>query len=209
MFATIGLGLMRDAGANDFFRAELDGDKRARFASENYSAMALSVGLMGDRRSMVSLRSIVRKGRDPDFQGYAALALGVLGDSDSKELLHKLLSDPRERSEVQRPACWGLGLIGDSSDVPVLIDALKRDGADKHSVRGAAAMAIGLIGDEAALAPLVKMATQAPNSSNRAFAIVALGCLVDPSVLPRLPRLFTNIHYRQEITVCRDALRNL
>ena len=76
-------------------------------------------------------------------------------------------------------------------------------------MRGAAVLAIGLIGDGSAVDPLVKIVREDPNSENRAFAIAALGCLVDSQPLPRIPELFKNVHYRRDFGIMREVLNNL
>jgi hypothetical protein len=48
-----------------------------------------------------------------------------------------------------------------------------------------------------------------PNSENRAFAIAALGCLIDKSPTPRIPQLFANLHYRVQLPEIREILTNL
>jgi HEAT repeat protein len=91
--------------------------------------------------------------------------------------------------------------MGDESDLPWLIGRLK---GEDHHVRGAAAIAIGMIGDPAAVEPLVKLAKESPK--HRAFAIAALGCLVDRSPLPRIGRILRNIHYRKASPILREVL---
>ena len=90
-----------------------------------------------------------------------------------------------------------------------LIDVLKRDDKRYHEVRGAAAIGIGLIGDSSAVQPLVAIAKGDSNASNQAFAIVALGCLIDREPVPRTAQIFTNVHYRKQIPVMKEVMMNL
>jgi HEAT repeat protein len=91
----------------------------------------------------------------------------------------------------------------------MLIEMLKIDKGGMHEVRGAAAIAIGLIGDGTAVDPLLEIVNDDPVTSNKAFAIAALGCLIDKDSVPRMPQLFENIHYRQRCPVVQDVMRNL
>ena len=93
--------------------------------------------------------------------------------------------------------------------LPYLFTLLHSDRASFHEVRGAAALAIGLIGDGSAVEPLVDIARKDSDSSNRAFAIAALGCLVDRNPVPRMPQMFRNVHYREHFPIMREVLSNL
>lgn len=209
MYATLGLAMMGDTSCSDFFIENLDVGN-TKLQTEIRTAMAIALGFLGDRQAMSILRANGTKG-EPDMQGYAALALGILGETDAKDIIRKELLDIRGKAQVQRPACWALGLLGDRSDIDLLIRALKFEGTEKHSVRGAAAIAIGLIGDASAVDKLMKVAKRDRNTSNQAFAIAALGCLIDKDAVPRLPQLFMNTNYRKinEVPEIKEALRNL
>jgi len=209
MYAAVGLAMMGDPNSAQFFLQSLESDKR-RLGMENRTSMAIALGILGERGAVGLLRNEVRKG-EPDMQGYSALALGILGEVGAKDVIRRELESSRGKAQVQRPACWALGLLGDRSDVDLLIKVLKFSGTDKHSVRGAAAIAIGLIGDASAVDKLMKIAKRDRNTSNRAFAIAALGCLIDKDAVPRLPQLFMNTNYRRikDVPVIRNSLRNL
>ena len=55
----------------------------------------------------------------------------------------------------------------------------------------------------------IEVVNDDPVTSNKAFAIAALGCLIDKDSVPRMPQLFENIHYRQRCPVVEDVMRNL
>jgi HEAT repeat protein len=207
MYGAIALAIMGDDSANDVFADYLNSENRKKLKHEVHSAMAMALGLMGDRRAVADLREIALRGNfEPDYRGYSAFALGVMGDASIKNKLKREIMDEKRR-ELLRSGCWAIGLLGDRTDLPWLIDCLKIE--KMHRVRGAAAIAIGLIGDNAAVDKLVKMAERDDELSNRAFAIAALGCLVDPEPLPRIGRIFANIHYREEFSIMREVLSSL
>jgi HEAT repeat protein len=210
MYATLGLAIMGDKSANDFFLEHLAEDNRAKWSKETHSAMAMALGLLEDKRSIRDLREIVVRGRvEDDYRGYAALALGIMGDVASKDTILRTMEDEKKKRDLLRSGCWAVGLLGEKKDIPSLIGFLEIDGADKHEVRGAAAIAIGLIGDSSAVAPLLKIVRDDTSPQNRAFAIAALGCLIDKDPVPRIPQIFMNTHFREEMGIAHDVLMNL
>jgi HEAT repeat protein len=210
MYAALALAIMGDNAANDYFEEYLSEANRTHFQQEVHSAMAMAVGLLEDHAAVHDLREIVTRGRvEDDYRGYAAFALGVMGDQKSKETILKTMEEEKRRQDLLRSGCWAIGLLGGREDIPKLIDMLKLDDKGNHQVRGAAAIAIGLIGDSQAVKPLLTIARIDPDTSNRAFAIAALGCLIDKDPVPRIPQLFANIHFRHEPAAIRKALMNL
>lgn len=81
-----------------------------------------------------------------------------------------------------------LGLLGDPSAEPVLIGLL---GSRHAAWRIAAASALEHAGTEAAVEPL-RLAIHDDDWRVRARAVVALGALADPSVLPEVTQLLTD-----------------
>jgi len=208
MYAALGLAIMGDESANKFFEKHIV-KKGRKFRDEVHSAIAMAAGLLPMPEAAPELRDIAKGGVDQDFQGYACFALGIMGDTKSKAGILKVLKRESRRKDVLRSGAWAIGLLGDETDLPMLIEMLKIENKAMHQVRGAAAIAIGLIGDGSAVDPLVEMATNDPVGANRAFAIAALGCLIDKDPVPRMPQLFENIHYRKRCKVVEDAMQNL
>ena len=205
-YAAMSLALMGDGSASEYFAEQLTKENRTKYKSVVHSGIAMALGLLGDDRAVPDLREIaLQRDLDPDYRGYAAFALGLLGDTASKERLKRAFAE-EGKPAMLRSGCWALGLMGDRSDIPWLIERLKSDEKGHFQVRGAAALAIGMIGDAAGVEPLVKIAREDEDSTNRAFAIAALGCLVDPEPLPRIPRLFKNLHYRRQAPIVREVM---
>jgi HEAT repeat protein len=208
MYAAIGLGIMGDDVAKDYFSKNLSYEESS--TDVNRSAVALASGLIEQKTVIGDLRQIVRKdGYDQDLRGYAAWALGIMGDLKSKDPIVDSMKRYKNRRDLIRSGCWAVGLLGGSDDVSHLIDVLKRDEASFHEVRGAAALAIGLINDGTAVTPLLGIVEDDTNTSNQAFAIVALGCLIDKEPVPRMPQIFANVHYRNQIDVMKEVMMNL
>jgi len=208
MYGALGMAILGADSLNGFFHDNLTPENRTHFPEENHTAMAIAAGLLEARGSIEDLRSIVTGTDSPDYRGYAAFALGLIGDRKSADVIRGEMRG-RQKAQFLRSCCWALGMIGDKTDTDLLISMLKLEGGENHPVRGAAAVAIGLIGDSAMVDPLVKIVNGDANPDNKAFAIAALGCLIDRSSAPRLPHLFANIHYRVELPEIRDVLTNL
>lgn len=208
MYAALSLAIMGEDVAEEYITENLSEKGRNKLQKENLSALALSAAMLNLKSVAGDLREIVKKeAYDANLRGYAAFGLGLLGDERAKKEIADGMAG--KKRDVLRSGCWALGLLGDRNDVDSLIDCVKLDNASLRDSRGAAAIAIGLIGDRKAVSPLVKLATEESDNETRAFAIVALGCLVDKDVVPRIPQLFANIHYRKQIPFVRDAFMDL
>jgi HEAT repeat protein len=194
-YGALGQGIL-DQDVSAKWMTDQLGGKRTTMSIQNKSALAMATGLL-DMRNVVS-----------DLRGYAAFSLGILGDSKSKEEITERMKKDR-RKDLLRSGCWALGLLGDKTDVPWLLEVLTMEGGNKHQVRGAAAIGIGLIGDQSAVDPLLKMVREEKDNATRAFAIAALGCLIDKDPVPRIPQIFANIHYRARLPVVKEVFSNL
>ncbi|MCU0728389.1 MAG: HEAT repeat domain-containing protein, partial [Planctomycetes bacterium] len=208
MFGALASGILGSDGSRKFFHNSLLAENRSMFAEESHTAMAMAAGLLEQREAVRELREIVSRAGSPEYRGYAAFALGLIGDRKSAEVIRAEMTG-RQKEQFLRSCCWAIGMLGDKSDIELLMNMMKLSGTPNHTVRGAAAIAVGLIGDGATVEPLRKMAQNDPNSDNRAFAIAALGCLIDKSPTPRIPQLFANLHYRVQLPEIREILTNL
>lgn len=148
-----------------------------------------------------------------DASAASLIALGKLGGPDRTdlcELLSGYLTDPtamQDRQEIREAAVLGLGILGNSSAAPLLLQIYRNDperrlkGKDHPSrLRSFAAMAIGLIGsrdrsflDAAILQGLVGGAETAGASEDlQVGAVVGLGVFGDPAASPALLRIATD-----------------
>jgi HEAT repeat protein len=120
---------------------------------------------------------------DDEARSYAALALGIAGTTSAIEPLRQVVLASRYKPRLLREAAIALGLLGDRSLTPQLVEML-RDARGLFAQSSVAA-ALGTIGDERAVAPLLALAADTGrDASGRAFAIVALGILCDPAPVP-------------------------
>lgn len=129
-------------------------------------------------KAQAALLSSFKRARDPFTRSHSAVALGILGASDTREPLWKALEDASFEPELLWSAAIGLKLLGETELTPRLLRSLTKAVSDNE--RAAAAVALGQVGDQRATEPLVKLlADRTQPMETRAFSIVALGLLCD------------------------------
>jgi HEAT repeat protein len=166
------------------------------------SAMAMTAGLGGFSTAQNALRDMAKDpGRNVNTRAYAAIAIGMLGQSqpkDTAKALRDLLESAGDDPTVRRGVVLGLGFVGDTNDVPKLvsvIEATKEDLGLARYVRGAAVIALGMIRDGSSIGKLQEL-TGRPDARTRAYAIAALGCLADKDEVPAMSQLFDSANFR-------------
>lgn len=182
---------------------------RASYLSESdpsfKGAFAMALGLLGDSQSAEAIHRDFREVADQGFQGHAAVALGFLQYIDCSETLRALCLDSSSSEALRVSSATSLGLLGDTTAVPVLVDALRDTGS--LSTRAALAKAVGLIGDRSAVEPLLQLINDADQSpQSRAFACVALGLLAERRSLPFNEPLKADGNYRVPVDSIQELL---
>jgi HEAT repeat protein len=115
----------------------------------------LSLALLRNELAVPELIKRARTAGDVEVRTIAVLALGGIGGKDAHAELRRILKDKGEEKTVRGAAAEQLGQIGDTADVPLLINALK-DPADE--VRYWSAFGLGQIEDRRALPALRRLA---------------------------------------------------
>ena len=166
------------------------------------SAMAMSAGLGGFSTAQNALRDIAKDaGRNVNTRGYAAMAMGMVGQAQAKDTakaLRDLLDSVGDAPEVRRGIVLGLGFVGDANDVPKLVNLIettKEDLAMARYVRGAAVIALGMIRDGNSIGKVQELTGRA-DPRTRAYALAALGCLADKDDVPAMSQLFDAANFR-------------
>ena len=166
------------------------------------SAMAMSAGLGGLATAQTALRDIAKDpGRNVNTRAYAAMAMGMVGQAQAKDTskaLRDLLDSVGDTPEVRRGIVLGLGFVGDTNDVPKLVNLIettKEDLAMARYVRGAAVIALGMIRDGNSIGKIQEL-TGRPDARTRAYALAALGCLADKDDVPAMSQLFDSANFR-------------
>jgi HEAT repeat protein len=200
-WAAIGLGILERGAAARGLEPSLSarGVMLSAFkdtgSGDEVAALAIGIGLAGDRKAVPALLAKLERTADAGTQGYLAVALGMLGDERAVEPLHRQLADARFKPKLLNDTAIGLALLDDSTLVPDLVKTLAS--AQSLASQSAAASVLGWIGDHRSIEPLCGLFEKREvTTSARAFAAVALGRVCDRDRLPWNAAVSTGIQYR-------------
>ena len=164
----------------DALRTRLAQSRNANAAA----AFALAIALLApeDSATGTALREAFDELDSPFFKTYGALALGMLGVSDAKELLAKTRNDPEASAEDRIASCVGLRLLGDTEVVGNLVERLGETGKEKPAEALGIVNALAYLGDPFAGEPLLDLLAEKECTDDVRAAIVwCLGVLADPN----------------------------
>lgn len=183
-------GGQMDPGVDNALRIALGRTKK----SDEIGALALAVGLRGDREAAENLIGQMEKAKTEDARSYASLGLGLAGDSSAVEPLQDALGGASEEPLLASRSGLALGLLGDTEVVQALLDTLE-DTKDE-STRKSIVQALGYIGDERSIDSLVAIMSDAGEDKDiRAQAVVALGYAADRAALNWRSRIASGVNY--------------
>lgn len=129
-----------------------------------------------------ALAHVIREDNDNQTRNYAAISLGKVAGSVSRDALVWALDTGYSRS-LQSFAAVGLGILGDSSVSPLLLRKLGMVG--EESLRGGVAIGLGLLREPAAIEPLLSVVTNHGGDRDfRGYAAIALGLIGARETLP-------------------------
>ena len=169
--------------------------KRVR-SVEDLGAYALAAGLRKDTQSSELLLSKVRKTKDEAARAYSAIGLGLMGAKDAIEPLQEIVAKSDDTPLLQARAGLALGLLGDHTVVPRLIESMK---TSTVPAKAAIASALGFLGDSRSVETLVGLTTtKATKQPIREAAVVALGFISDRAAEPWRSSLARGANYRAE-----------
>lgn len=158
-------------------------------------AFAISLGIMKDSGGKEVLRDKLNNISDDTAKGFTAVALGLIDDRESIELIQGIIKKSKYRPDLLKSAAIGLGILGDKTVVPELVTML--DSATGMASQAAISSALGFIGDSRSIDPLIAMLKDKQKTDNaRGFAAVALGIVADKEELPWNTKISVNINYR-------------
>jgi len=195
--ALLALGLTKQKDALPHLRRSLV-DKSLR------SWAALGLALAQDTRILPVLleffrRSLTAENRTKYLHvnhSAMAMALGFTGDTRAKPALLEIVSGSEYDPDSRGYAALALALMAARDTLPAMRRALSDEYVHPAFVRSGC-WALGLIAAETSVGPLLRLADSAEDPTTRAFAIAALGWLIDQDAVPRIPLLFERYHYRQ------------
>jgi len=171
--------------------------------SDDLGAYAIAAGLRGDMEAVEPLLDRLRRARDPGAKAHVAVALGMLRDPRAIEPLREVLTGKRVHPGLLAEAGLALGLIGDASEAPALIERLGT--SEDPALRSALATALGALGDEASIRALTELlCDDSADPEVRTAAVIALGRLCDEAQVPWRTRLIRGTNYH----ACPETLTN-
>lgn len=199
-FLALAMGLAKDLASAPLLRsaltAETDWSPR--------SSYCVALALMGDREAVPLLEQELRARGKQWLQGYAALGLGMLGSRKSAPLLREMLERTNER-QLRMNLAVSLGLLHDPEGRAFLVRTLNGEGTIYE--RGTAAMSLGVLRlNDSAPDLLAVYRNRKEQDIVRAFAIVALGVLADPSPVPKLARFAADNNYAVSVDPLDEVL---
>jgi HEAT repeat protein len=165
-------------------------------------AYAVALGLIRSEIAKEDIRESIDKNRDPNFQGYACLSLGMIGAREYKDDLIQIVLDNVRKPDLLKQASIALGLMKDKEVSSVLIGLIKPEDKKKPSlaVLSAAATALGFIGDKSTVTPLVDtMNNDKLTGLARAFSAIALGAVAEAYPLPWNSLFSVDLNYRASV----------
>jgi len=200
-FLALAIALANDVTAAPTLRAAL-----AKETDESVkSSYCIALALLKDEDSASLIEKQVTDRGRVWLQGYAAVALGMLQHVDSADMLNARLAtenDPRLRANLS----VALGLMHDPRAKTYLVETLKKSEATIYE-RGGAAMAMGVLRmNEAATSIIDVYRNKHEQDMVRAFAVISLGLLADPSPVPKLTRFSIDNNYMLSIDPLNEVL---
>lgn len=174
--------------AREFLREQV---QHGRKALRGWAAVAL--GLWGRGRDDAALAADVRSARaqenNAEMDGLWLLALGLLGDRGSDELLARQ-TRTGENSLTRTAAVYALGLANAPACLRILSEALREDSCP--ALRSTAAHVLAATCGDAATPILLDVARSSAVAELRAEATFALGATGDPAASSALVDLATS-----------------
>jgi HEAT repeat protein len=141
---SLGILGLKDAQDDLLKRMEKVGDWTAK------GYLTLGLGLMGAAEAKAKIQELVKSSEfKPDLLKQAAIALGLLGDSNIVPELTEMLRNASSLS-AQAAIASALGFIGDQRSIDPLVKMLK-DESLTDGARGFAAVALGIVADKESL----------------------------------------------------------
>jgi len=171
---------------------------RGRGQKKPWAALALGIfghGLQEsngvlDAAVVRVLRDVARKGDRPDEAGAYAIALGLVGDVESEDLLLERL-EFFSQDDTRGHIAVGLGLMQARGALEPLTDVLQTSKFRPELLRQAA-VGIGLLGDQSAANGLVEMLRTARGFQAQAAIANALGTIGAASSVQPLVEMMTD-----------------
>lgn len=199
-FVAIALGISGDASVGPILLEAFGESSEQSFRG----ACAIALGILGDQLFGAQLLDTLGKEKNTTFRGNLVLALGMMAYEPAKDQIKRILAKERDAG-LRGEAGEALALIGDDSTIDVLIGLLEKN--ESIYMTSAIAVALGRLRTPESFDALLEVAAdERQNTKVRAFALAALGRIIDPNVPPALSRMVIDHNYRIEMGYVYDLL---
>ncbi len=199
-WTALALGILEEDAVSRGEVAAPDSGKAIRSAfekarsSEVGGALAIALGLIQDREASDMLLSRMLDTGETYMRGYAALALGMMGESKAIEPIRQVLGATTHQSFIVENAAIALALLGDQGTGTRMSSVLSQ--ASNPKVQSSVASAMGWVRDPRPLADLCRMLGDSRrNDTARAWTAVAIGRICDEDRWPWVGRLSVDVMY--------------
>lgn len=199
-FVAMALALAHDKEAAPMLRKALTQAK----AESDRGGYCIALSLLHDDEAAPLIESQLKAKGRVWLQGYAGISLGLLDHRPSAPELSEILDETNDPG-LRMNLAVGLGLMRDPKAKTYLLETLEGDGSMYE--RGSAAMSLAVLRINSAAPNLLAVYRdkKAPDLT-RAFSIVALGILADPSPTPKLSRFSIDNNYSTTVDPLTEVL---
>ncbi|MBM3977415.1 MAG: hypothetical protein FJ299_10540 [Planctomycetes bacterium] len=172
----------------------LRAEASAARGEEEFAAVAIALGILGEPESARLLRERLRKS-NTETQGYVCVALGMLQCMEARPEVAALVEGARYKPELLKQGAIALGLLGDKEAGNRLVGML--ESTNTLAAQAALVQALGFIGDRDSVTPLIELLRDKTRTPlGRAFAAAALGAIADQRSLPWNSSIAIDLNYR-------------
>lgn len=191
-------------------RQLLEGLVRGTGDDHMVAAYAVGLGLVGSRRAVEPLTSILRdRARSAELRGRSAVALAQIGGRTPRLMttLRAAMMDRRD-TVLRQESALALSFLGQGDESKVLVADLER-GQSQFTLTQIA-RALGHLGRLEAVPAMLEAARNAENGgSARSYAVAAMGLILNPEELGSLNRVRFDANYPSRTRSLHDIFHVL
>ena len=179
--------------------------------TQSFAALVLArLAKKGNDKHKAWARNKLEKlldGRNHDARGFAAIALGLLGEAPSAVPLRKSFENESDPS-LKAACAIGLGLLKDEASVPAFQGKIMASSDTK--LRGYCCIALGLIGHQNAVKDLERVVEISTVPELKAAAAISLAMMGNQRAMPVLLKSLSEAsnYVRQSTIVALGYFRN-
>ncbi len=162
------------------------------------SSLALALGLASFQSAREDLAKELQRAKDPEFQGFLALSLGMLGNHADAVQIQILMMDSARQPQLLSRTALALAASQSTQVVPALVTMLAPADGSKPRVAEQAAIlaALDQVGDQHAIAEVFALAQDSKaQQSVRAAAFQTLSCILEQGAKPWADPIATDLNY--------------